>query len=49
MKVCPYCLQAIESRGIRKRTLLHYIDDDDEIVCDWCGEWDDQLYEIEED
>lgn len=46
LKVCQYCLEAITSRGENQHTITHYIDDDEDIVCDWCGEWDDALYEI---
>lgn len=43
--VCPYCLQAIESRG-EKIAIYDTIYDPD-VPCDWCGDWDDELTEIE--
>ena len=47
MRVCSYCLQAIQSREGRQAAELHYYDDEDETaVCDWCGEWDNELYTI---
>lgn len=49
LKVCPYCYEAITSRGIKCRKMIIYIDDDElDIVCDWCDEWSDILYDIEE-
>ena len=50
LHVCAYCLAAIESREGKQRTLevnVEYdIDDNENVVCDWCGEYDDILYEI---
>lgn len=38
MKVCEHCLWAIESREGNQRSLKHWIDDEEEIVCEWCEE-----------
>ena len=44
--VCEHCLMAIESREGNQATLKHYIDEDEETPCDWCGEPSDVLYEL---
>lgn len=45
--VCDRCLMAIESHEGKQATFTHYIDEDDEIPCDWCGEtMFDTLYEL---
>ena len=49
LRVCEHCLWAIESREGNQRSLLIYVDEDDEAggLCDWCGESGfDVLYEI---
>lgn len=47
LRVCPHCLRAIESREGSQAAELNYYDDDDETaICDWCGEWSDELYTI---
>ena len=51
LHVCPHCLEAIESHEGSQRTLKINVewdlnDDDHEIVCDWCEEWSEILYEI---
>ena len=50
MKVCRYCLEAIESHeGRQAAKTIYGIDEEDDIVCEWCGEYDDTLYQIWED
>lgn len=44
--VCDRCLMAIESREGNQATLRHYIDEDEETLCDWCEEPSDVLYEL---
>ena len=44
--VCERCLMAIESREGNQATLKHYIDEDEETLCDWCEEPSDVLYEL---
>ena len=45
--VCLHCLTAIESREGNQPTLIHYIDEEDDVPCDWCGEAiSDTLYEL---
>ena len=49
MKVCEYCLQAIESREENQRALTIYIDENDDMEskCAWCEQCGfDTLYEI---
>ena len=51
LHVCERCLMGIECHEGRQRTLKIYPewdleDDDHEIVCDWCEEWSEVLYEI---
>ena len=49
LRVCECCLEAIESREGRQRSLLIYVDEDNkrESRCDWCEEHGfDVLYEI---
>lgn len=42
--ICKYCLQEMESRGVKIAFVdTHY---DPDIPCEWCGEWDDELDEI---
>ena len=42
MKVCRYCLEAIESHeGEQAAKTIYGIEEDDEILCEWCGEYDD--------
>ena len=44
--VCEHCLMAIESHEGAQATLRHYIDEDEEVLCDWCEEPSDVLYEL---
>ena len=44
--VCKHCLIAIESMEGNQATLKHYIDEDEEVLCDWCEEPSDVLYEL---
>ena len=44
--VCEHCLMAIESHEGDQATLRPYIDEDEEVLCDWCGEPSDVLYEL---
>lgn len=50
LKVCRFCLMAIESHEGQLPKLIHYIDepedDEEPVVCDWCGEFFDELYEL---
>ena len=38
MIICEYCIEAIESRGERLLVGDFYADDDDELICEWCGD-----------
>ena len=44
--VCDRCLMAIESHEGNQAMLKHYIDEDEEVLCDWCEEPSDVLYEL---
>ena len=44
--VCEHCLMAIECHEGNQAMLKHYIDEDEETPCDWCGESSDVLYEL---
>ena len=51
LRVCPHCLQAIESREGKQITRMVYFDDDENPRCEWCEETADdggfdRLYEI---
>lgn len=48
MKVCERCLWAIESREGNQRSEKHWIEDEEEIVCEWCENVieNDSYYEI---
>lgn len=48
MKVCERCLWAIESREGNQRSIKHWIDEDEQIVCEWCENTieNDSYYEI---
>lgn len=46
MCLCPYCLEAIRSRGERVTTSgIEYADEP--IICDWCEEETEEYYEAE--
>lgn len=46
--LCEYCIEAIRSRGEKLRIVDHvYTDDEEPIVCDWCGEETEEYYECE--
>ena len=44
--VCSHCLMAIECKEGKQASFEHHIDEDDDHVCDWCGESADTLYEL---
>ena len=47
--VCSHCLMAIESREGNQATLVHYVDENDDVEskCEWCNEVGfDTLYEL---
>lgn len=48
MKVCERCLWAIESREGNQRSEKHWIEDEEEVVCEWCENpiENDSYYEI---
>lgn len=46
LKVCPHCLQAIESREGTQPAQLVNLDDEDAQPCDWCEELTTELYII---
>jgi hypothetical protein len=46
LKVCEYCLQAIMSREGNLPTLIHYYDDDEQGICEWCEDYFYKLYEL---
>jgi hypothetical protein len=48
MKVCERCLWAIESREGSQMSIKHWIDDEEEVVCEWCEDVieNDHYFEI---
>ena len=53
LRVCRRCLAAIESREGRQCVSLIDIEmtcepeEQESVVCDWCGDWNPTLYEIQ--
>ena len=49
MLLCDICIQAIRSRGEKIFVGNAVYADDDQIICDWCDEDFDELYEVRVD
>lgn len=45
MKLCPYCIEAIQSRGEKLKLLLDLTEE--EGICEWCEEESEELTEAE--
>ena len=44
LRVCPFCMNGIESRG-EQVALMDVLYDSDE-PCEWCGDYNDEMYSI---
>ena len=46
LRVCYRCLMGIECHEGKQATIEIYVDDDQDITCEWCEERFDTLYEL---
>ena len=47
LRVCIKCLYCIECHEGKQAVMPFYIDvDEPDIICEWCGEWANTLYEL---